>query len=292
MGILEELEKMDKQGINSDTVSIDADNTEDKEDQQATLEPDKEPEPEPEPNPETTPKAHDPEDYYKQREMKRMRAEMEDLRAQNAAYAAQQAALMQQHQSKKDVAPDPSEDPDAYRDYWNRKNAENVQALSENMKRLEADRMLSNAKQELSHIERSYAASNEHYDEVVSKGFEKLKKIAKLENPELDDFAIQSRIDNAKVTMAAQAVKRGQNPAEALYNYMTEAFDIKPASKESKVDESKTFDAVKRNKAKSASPVAGGGQGGEAVKGREAAKNMTLREFAALDNDEKSRIFM
>lgn len=300
MGILEELKKMDEQGVESDAAidfdELEKEKKEEKPEQEETnteVEASPESETQQEPEKEVEEKKHDPEEYYKQREAKRLRAENEELRAQMAAFMQQQQAAQQQAQQKQqDVVPDPTEDPDAYRDYWIRKNHQETKAIQDEVNRLKTERTIMSAKQELSLIESDYAKTNASYNDVVNQGMERLKRIAKLENPELDDFTIQSRIETAKVTMAAQAVKRGQNPAEALYKYMQEAFDIKPKSVSTDDTAAKNLDAVKKNKARSASPISGGGQTGQAIRGPEAAKKMTLKEFASLDSEEKSRIFM
>lgn len=188
---------------------------------------------------------------------------------------------------------DPNVDPEAWLIDNIQRGQKGQQELSETIKQLQFQMTLNSAKQELSGMESEFAKANNDYYDVVNHAFEREVTKQKYLNPDLSEQAIRAQLETEKVQLAARFAQSGQNPVDAMYNYMVSVYG-KPQKQEPQAEKQKvdTFEAIKKNKAKSATPLAAGGRGssGNALT-KEAAQNMSLAEFARLSAEDKSKIY-
>jgi len=166
--------------------------------------------------------------------------------------------------------------------------------LADTIKQIQYQMTLNNAKQELSSMESDYAKVNQDYYDVVKNALDREVAKQKFLNPNATEQSIRQQLELEKVQLAARFAQNGQNPVDAMYNYMVSVYGRpeKDQNKEDKPQKVDTFEAVKKNKAKAATPLSAGGRGssGNALT-RDHANGMTLSDFARLSADDKKKIY-
>ena len=77
-----------------------------------------------------------------------------------------------------------------------------------------------------------------------------------------------------------------------MYNYMVSVYGKPQKSEPEVAPKVDTFEAIKKNKAKSATPLSAGGRGssGNALT-KEHAEGLSLADFARLSAEDKSKIY-
>lgn len=226
--------------------------------------------------------------------------EREYFRKQNEQMQQMMQQLMtQQKQTQeptKEAEPeiDPNIDPEAWLINNIQKSQKGQVELADTIKQIQYQMTLNSAKQELSSMESDYAKANQDYYDVVKNAFDREVAKQKFLNPNATEQSIRQQLELEKVQLAARFAQNGQNPVDAMYNYMVSVYGRpqKDQNKEDKPQKVDTFEAVKKNKAKAATPLSAGGRGssGNALT-KEHANGMTLSDFARLSADDKKKIY-
>jgi len=226
--------------------------------------------------------------------------EREYFRKQNEQMQQMMQQLMtQQKQAQeptKEAEPeiDPNVDPEAWLINNIQKSQKGQVELADTIKQIQYQMTLNSAKQELSSMESDYAKVNQDYYDVVKNAFDREVAKQKFLNPNATEQSIRQQLELEKVQLAARFAQNGQNPVDAMYNYMVSVYGRpqKDQNKEDKPQKVDTFEAVKKNKAKAATPLSAGGRGssGNALT-KEHANGMTLSDFARLSADDKKKIY-
>lgn len=226
--------------------------------------------------------------------------EREYFRKQNEQMQQMMQQLMtQQKQTQepsKEAEPeiDPNVDPEAWLINNIQKSQKGQVELADTIKQIQYQMTLNSAKQELSSMESDYAKVNQDYYDVVKNAFDREVAKQKFLNPNATEQSIRQQLELEKVQLAARFAQNGQNPVDAMYNYMVSVYGRpqKDQNKEDKPQKVDTFEAVKKNKAKAATPLSAGGRGssGNALT-RDHANGMTLSDFARLSADDKKKIY-
>ena len=226
--------------------------------------------------------------------------EREYFRKQNEQMQQMMQQLMtQQKQAQeptKEAEPeiDPNVDPEAWLINNIQKSQKGQVELADTIKQIQYQMTLNSAKQELSSMESDYAKVNQDYYDVVKNAFDREVAKQKFLNPNATEQSIRQQLELEKVQLAARFAQNGQNPVDAMYNYMVSVYGRpqKDQNKEDKPQKVDTFEAVKKNKAKAATPLSAGGRGssGNALT-RDHANGMTLSDFARLSADDKKKIY-
>jgi len=226
--------------------------------------------------------------------------EREYFRKQNEQMQQMMQQLMtQQKQAQeptKEAEPeiDPNIDPEAWLINNIQKSQKGQVELADTIKQIQYQMTLNNAKQELSSMESDYAKANQDYYDVVKNAFDREVAKQKFLNPNATEQSIRQQLELEKVQLAARFAQNGQNPVDAMYNYMVSVYGRpqKDQNKEDKPQKVDTFEVVKKNKAKAATPLSAGGRGssGNALT-KDHANGMTLSDFARLSADDKVKIY-
>lgn len=226
--------------------------------------------------------------------------EREYFRKQNEQMQQMMQQLMTQQKTAqeptKEAEPeiDPNVDPEAWLINNIQKSQKGQVELADTIKQIQYQMTLNNAKQELSSMESDYAKANQDYYDVVKNAFDREVAKQKFLNPNATEQSIRQQLELEKVQLAARFAQNGQNPVDAMYNYMVSVYGRpqKDQNKEDKSQKVDTFEAVKKNKAKAATPLSAGGRGssGNALT-RDHANGMTLSDFARLSADDKKKIY-
>ena len=210
-----------------------------------------------------------------------------------------QQLMTQQKQAQeptKEAEPeiDPNVDPEAWLINNIQKSQKGQVELADTIKQIQYQMTLNSAKQELSSMESDYAKVNQDYYDVVKNAFDREVAKQKFLNPNATEQSIRQQLELEKVQLAARFAQNGQNPVDEMYNYMVSVYGRpeKDQNKEDKPQKVDTFEAVKKNKAKAATPLSAGGRGssGNALT-KEHANGMTLSDFARLSADDKKKIY-
>lgn len=227
--------------------------------------------------------------------------EREYFRKQNEQMQQMMQQLMTAQQKQTPEVgkePEPEIDPNVDPEGWLINNIQKSQKgqveLADTIKQIQYQMTLNNAKQELSSMESDYAKVNQDYYDVVKNAFDREVAKQKFLNPNATEQSIRQQLELEKVQLAARFAQNGQNPVDAMYNYMVSVYGRpeKDQVKEEKPQKVDTFEAVKKNKAKAATPLSAGGRGssGNALT-KDHAKGLTLADFARLSADDKVKIY-
>ncbi|MDE2233464.1 MAG: hypothetical protein KGJ90_05135 [Patescibacteria group bacterium] len=188
-------------------------------------------------------------------------------------------------------APDPKKDPAGYI----------IHELTESKKKLnqmETQQLFVSAHNELSGMESEYRKKAPDYDDVLQHAEEAEVAKGKILFPQATEAQIRQNFKNQKVQLAIRLIQAGRDPVEGIYNYAKNGYGYIPKSSPAKdADaaeatkaeiEKKRFEAVKKNKGKSATGLSAGASHGDIEeRGAETTKGRTLRQFARLTKDQK-----
>lgn len=314
MGLMEEMAQLEKAGVD-DTLTINKETGEVEQPNIEAVEPAKEPEHEPEieaetqedreveqeaeQEPEQVDKKQAARDGYARRKSAREReleAKLEEMSRKyenlDGKFSGMVAAMQKPaEQTKVENAPDPQLDPDAYRDWYANQTSKKTQDLAKKLEQTQQQLLFTAAQQELRDKELAFKSSAPDYDDAIEHGIQRVIKQQKMLNPSISEEAIRAQLNIERVQFAARMQAQGKNPAQGLYELMTEVYGYQPTKAEKKASEVQKFEAVKSNKARMASGAASGGATGVAPVSAESVKTMTLADFAKLSQDDQARIF-
>lgn len=271
------------------------------------------PEPSPEPQKAEQPPQEDGEDLLKQptnADWVKNRRELRELKAKLALLEKPPEPPKQEPKPEvvaKPAEPEIAKEPDKTTDYqgwleW--KLAQSDMTLKEQAKIIEdvktwreestkvkeAESTIQTAIQEFTTIEETYKAANPDYLPAIQFARSKYADSIKTLYPNMSQRQIETAIDQQILQFASDSATKGLNPAEELFDMAIERFgwvkeqpkpEETPAEKP-KLVEKPNLKVISNNRKKSASPLAGGGQGGTIPLTQEAAADMSLGEFAQL----------
>ena len=230
-------------------------------------------------------KANEEREYFR-KQNEQMQQMMQQL-------MAGQSKPNQESQKKQAEEIDPNTDPEGWLIDTIQKSQKGQADLAETIKNLQFQMTMNSARQELSGMESEYAKANQDYYDVLNHAFEREVAKQKYLNPQLTEQAIRAQLDTEKVQLAAKFAQDGKNPVDAMYNYMVSVYG-KPQKQQTEAEKPKvdTFEAVKKNKAKSATSLSAGGRGssGNALT-KEHANGLSLSDFARLSAEDKNKIY-
>ncbi len=163
---------------------------------------------------------------------------------------------------------------------------------------IEHEQTVNAAMSELNELESQSSSKLPDYNEVMKHAEDSEVAKMKLMNPNASEIAIRKGFKNDKVKAAAMFIAQGRDPIESIYNLARVGYGYRPKENvaESKVDKAKEkadaekarFDAVNKNKSKSATGLSAGGSSGETeLRGPSTTKKRTLKEFAQLTKQQK-----
>ncbi len=159
---------------------------------------------------------------------------------------------------------------------------------------MEQQQTVNAAQNELRGLEDTFSKTTTDYGEVM-KGFEDAT-IAKMKvfNPNINESYAREQFQKDKVTAAVQFLAQGRDPIKGIYEAARAGYAYVPKKVEAVADTSKAdaerakFDAVNKNKSKSASGLSAGGSAGETeLRGPETTKGRKLSDFARLTKAQK-----
>ncbi len=239
---------------------------------------------------------------YRERKVKDAEA---DLQRERERADRLERALLERQPAKEEpkarVEPDRMKDPEAWAVHMLTQGVEGQKEIKKELDAIKNNNAIRAAEDELSGLENSYRAKRPDYDEAMKYAEDLSVKRGLRMNPKASEGQLRADFKKDKLRMASQMAIAGRDPVEELYNFVLDS-GYKPSvndentaagETQSKADkETKNFDAVKKNKAKGASPLAAGGKSaGTSVLGPDDAKGMTLSQFAKLSPEEKKQVF-
>lgn len=191
---------------------------------------------------------------------------------------------------EKDVSPE--EDPEKWLINNITKSQQSQQELAKTIETMQMQMAMNSAKAELASMESAYAAKVSDYHQVMKHALDKMVMQEKYLNPKASEDQIRASLEAQRVQVAAKFAGMGQDPVDSLYNFMVNIYG-KPQQQASQPDKKvDTFEAVKKNKAKSATPLTAGGRGSSGDQlTSEAARGLSLSDFAKLSAEDKKRLF-
>lgn len=175
--------------------------------------------------------------------------------------------------------------------------AKGLEDVNKRYEALEIQQTTVAAKAELAELENDFAKSNADYHDLMKHAEDTEVKKAKLFNPNANEAAIRANFQNDKIKAAVTLLANGHDPVKGLYDLTMASYNYQPKAKEpdpklatdkKKADEKSRFDAVNKNKSKSATGLSAGGSTTETeVRGPSTTKKRTLRDFAKLTKEQK-----
>lgn len=222
----------------------------------------------------------------------RIRRENARLKAQAAAASAKPAeAPKVQQAAPVDPEPDKSVDMDSWRDWkirqQDRKLAEVENWTTRQRQQQEEAQTYQQAGQELNGYIENFKKIAPDTQAVLDHAAARLKQSFKDINPDMSDLEVNAAFGKYVLQHAGSALKRGEDPAEALYQMALDRFGRPAAAKKEVETQAKPKVDLKRvdaSRRKSATPLVGGGQGSENTALTKAGvASMSLAEFAQVD---------
>lgn len=245
----------------------------------------------------------------------RQRREMRELKAKLAALEKEKAPPPASPEPKTEAKPEtsakPAPEPNKQENYqawleWklaqNDNTAQEQRTLISQLKKIIDDRQQADRQQqiinqafdEFNNYEESYKTKNPDYVNATQFAREQYAKSIKILYPQMTAKQIERAIEHEILKFAGGCVQKGLDPAEELYDMAIERFgyvkqDAPDAAEETPKPAKPAkpnLKAISANKKRSASPLAGGGQGGSIPVTSEMFENMTLGDYARLTKDQ------
>lgn len=227
---------------------------------------------------------------YKAREEKRVAKQLEEAaireKALLDALGQKQAAQLQPQAPQR---PDPNEDPDAARDH----------DIAE-LKRFYQEQKMVQFKEafmtEVASEGLKLAQDVPDIKEVMDAGYNQMVSAMMLFNPQLTEVAAQRAAKDNLLEIAATAKLKGENPAFAIYeHFSSRGIKAPPPAEEQeqkgaapKASEADRLKAVIKNKAKTGSPLTGGGTSAKIGLTMDKKLNMTPAEYMKLSAEDRA----
>lgn len=169
------------------------------------------------------------------------------------------------------------------------------ETAEQRLDRIEAERdreaLRNQAVEEFNEIEKEFQQTTPDYEDASSHMIKSMFQGVKNAYPEATDKQALAFVQKRILQIASNAVNRGLNPAEVLYDMSFERYGFQPGQKKtegkkdgkSKVENLK---AIQKNKKRSANAFQGGGHNAGARATLEEASNMDLASFGAMSEAE------
>lgn len=230
-------------------------------------------------------------EQYK-RELEEARKEREEWKKQAQTVANRQNQPEQPTKKPAEAnAPDISKDPVGFL-------AKGLDEVNNKFRAMEHQNTVNAAMGELAELEGQYASKAPDYNDVMKHAEDSEVAKMKLLNPNANEAAIRQGFKNDKVKAAAMFIAQGKDPVDSLYNLARVGYGYQPKEKpvdpkekaaaDKKEAEKARFDAVNKNKSKSATGLSAGGSSTDTeVRGPQTTKKRTLRDFAKLTKEQK-----
>lgn len=218
---------------------------------------------------------------------KKMKEMQEQLAAERAARMALERIVPRSEEKKEQVQqrPDPNEDPDGARDY-------DFQMMRQELQQMKLRNAVQEATRELSSGVEELTKTTPHAKEVIEYGYQALCADIKERNPSASKAQIEEAAQLRILQQAAAYERAGINPALGLMVEMQTKTGYKPKVEEKKdvekVDEGKRISSVIKNKAKSGSPLQGGGSNAKTTKTVAELVGITPRQYMELSKEDKA----
>lgn len=144
------------------------------------------------------------------------------------------------------------------------------------------------AVEEFNDIEKAFASETPDYEEASAHMIAAMFNGVKHANPGVGDKQALAHVQRTVLSIASQAVKRNQNPAEVLYQMAFDNYGFQPGAKKAQKNSNATekLQKIAQNKKRSASPFAGGGQNSAARATIDEGVKMDLASFSKLSDAE------
>ena len=141
---------------------------------------------------------------------------------------------------------------------------------------------------EFNQLETDFSKETPDYEEASAYMINNMFKGVKYAYPNMTDSQATELVQKNVLSIASNAAKNGLNAAEVLYTMAYDKYGFKPQAQEQKpkVDKVKNLKATAKNKKRSASSLAGGGQLSTSNVTIEQADQMTLADFGRLSESE------
>lgn len=191
-----------------------------------------------------------------------------------------------------DPMPDRSLDPDGYRDWKDRQldaKLDRIDKFTEGQrKEKEQAETYQRAGAELNGYVETFSKEVPELKAVLNHAAGRWKQSFKDINPKISDVEVEAAFGKFALMQAAEALNRGEDPAESLYNMALERYGrpAAPVKETPKQPEKQKINLARidASRRKSATPLQGGGQGSENMTLTKAAvAAMPLHEFAQID---------
>lgn len=167
-----------------------------------------------------------------------------------------------------------------------------------------AKELKNSAIEEFIETEQEFQKETPDYKQASSHMLARMIQGAKFSTPGISNRQAQEFARDQILQIAAQAAHNGLNPAEALYNIAYEHYGYNPelykeeegsnndkkSQREKAQRETKRLEKINKNKKRSASSLAGGGQTRSNVVTSEEAANMDLASFSKLSEADMDSI--
>lgn len=142
---------------------------------------------------------------------------------------------------------------------------------------------------EFNTIETEFAKETPDYEDASTHVIKEMIRGVRSTYPEATEKQALAFVQNRVLQIASNAVKRGLNPAEVLYQMAYETYGFEPGAGGKKKEGNGKADNLKniaKNKKRSASPLSGGGQNAGARATIEEAEKMDLAAFGNMSESE------
>lgn len=244
-------------------------------------------------------KAADEEKQAAKAETERFKKELEQVRKEKEEWMKQaqtvadrakapQATIQKETQPEVDI----NKDPVGFL-------AKKIDEVNNKFKDMEHQQTLSAAHEELIELEGKFSSekASDYYDVMKHAEDSEVAKM-KVANPNVNEATIRKSFKEDKIKAAVRFLSQGRDPVEGLYQLAKAGYGYQPKEKhvDQKVEADKKkseqekirFDAVNKNKNKSATGLSAGGSTGDVeIRGAQTTKGRTLRDFAKLTKDQK-----
>jgi hypothetical protein len=183
-----------------------------------------------------------------------------------------------------EAVPDKAVNPEAYAQWELHQTKEKLEEVARKQEIREQQeqhaQIYQAAIQEFTTYESSFKKQTQDYEHVAQHLRHKIADGLRALYPEAEDNQVEAAVDQQILRFASDYAKRGLNPVEELYHMTKERYGYKAPEPEKK--KGPDLATIEKNKKRSASPLASGGQSKGSRLSIEAAADMPLAEFSKL----------
>jgi len=189
--------------------------------------------------------------------------------------------------------PDRYADPDAWVEHMLTQGQTGIESVQKELQAMKLEQVYSAAQSQLIDLENAYKVSNPSYDAVIKNAVDREVKREMALDPKANETAIRAKAVRERAELAAHFLRQGKDPVASIHNFMVEVYgDVPQETVKKDTNEKTKFEAVTKNKAKSATGLGSGGRNAdssEIVAG--SGKKLSVAQFSKLSPEEKARAF-